>query len=392
MKLRFKPRLTLTQLILGALAGATLLTLLFKLGSLVSGFAKVEQQLPAVRASLQTLWNDPLSLPFTASQAFIALIAPGAGYTVSRLPSVLLGLLVVALTYWLLRQWYGARLSLFGVLLLITAPWFLHVARLASPSVQYALAMSLVLALSVLWHKKNRPRKLLYVSAIVGAGLLYVPGAIWLLLCLVVVERKAIVSSLRANKLHAALAGLLGLALLAPLVHDLLGRWQDFAHYLGWFGGWDQVIDFGREYVMVWWNIFIGGYHDPVYNLATLALVNVFMTLSFAVGVYLYSRHAKAARTQLLLALWLVATALISLPGPVHISLLLPLVIVLATGGIGYLLHLWLKVFPRNPLARGFGIGLIALVVLFALGYNMRSYYVAWPNNAETRQTFSHKL
>ncbi|HEY1064276.1 MAG TPA: glycosyltransferase family 39 protein [Candidatus Saccharimonadales bacterium] len=392
MKLRSMPRLTMPRVTLFALVGSAVAITLFKLGSLVPGFAGAERQLPSLTDSLQSLWNDPLSLPFTLSQAFVAAIAPSAGYTVSRLPAVLLGLLLVALIYWLLKQWYGTRLALFGVLLLITAPWFLHVARVASPSIQYALAMSIVLVLAMLWHKKERPRKLLYATALAAAGLLYIPGAVWLLICVLLAERHTIIGSIKHNTLHTTLASLLGLAALTPLIHSLIVDWHRYASYLGWFGGLDKITDYGQQFVLVWWHIFVGGYTNPTYNLAGLALTNIFMTLSFVVGLYLYSRHPKATRTRLLLALWLVATALVTLPGPVHISLLLPLVIVVVTGGIGYLLHLWLKVFPRNPLARWFGIGLVALVVLFAVGYNLRSYFVAWPNNADTRTTFSRQL
>ena len=49
---------------------------------------------------------------------------------------------------------------------------------------------------------------------------------------------------------------------------------------------------------------------------------------------------------------------LVGLGGPVGLSILVPLLYVAVATGLAYLLHEWLKVFPNNPLARGFGIGL----------------------------------
>lgn len=392
MKLRFPSRVTIpaTSTILLVLAAAGLL--LFRLGSLLPGLAAIEQPLPTVHDSLHTIWHNPLSLPFSACQLLVAIILPTGGYTASRLPSVLLGLLFVGLLYWLLRQWYGQRLAIFGTLLLITAPWFLHVGRLATNSIMYPLVVTIVLVLAAGWHRRQRPRKLLYLSALLAALTLYVPGALWLLLALVITERRNIRASLKRNRLDTVLSTVIAIALILPLLHGLLFGNTAWQQMLGWYGMPSGVVEYLKQFVMVWAHIFAGGYHQPVYNLAPLAAVNILMALSFVVGMYLYGQHAAASRSRLLLVLWLLGTALIALPGPINASLLLPIVLVLATGGIGYLLHLWLRVFPRNPLARTFGITLMAIVVVFAVAYNIREYYIAWPHNHATRQAFSRKL
>jgi hypothetical protein len=392
MKLRPPSRVTIpaTSTILLIVAACGLL--LFRLGSLLPGLAGVEQPLPTVHASLHTLWHDPLSLPFLMSQLLVAAILPTGGYTASRLPSVVLGLMFVGLLYWLLRQWYGQRLAIFGTLLLITAPWFLHVGRLATDSIVYPLIITIILVVAAAWHKQQRPRKLLYISAVLAALVFYVPGTLWMLLPLVIIEHRNIRLSLKRNRLDAALSTFLAIILVLPLLHGIFFGSTQWQQVLGWYGAPSGVIEYLKQFVLVWAHIFVGGYHQPVYNLAPLAAVNILMALSFVVGIYLYGQHAGAARSRLLVILWLVGTALIALPGPINASLLLPIVLVLATGGIGYLLHLWLHVFPRNPLARTFGITLMAVVVVFAIAYNVREYYIAWPHNHATQQTFSRKL
>jgi hypothetical protein len=56
------------------------------------------------------------------------------------------------------------------------------------------------------------------------------------------------------------------------------------------------------------------------------------------------------------------------------------------------LLHSWLKTFPNNPFARYFGIGIVSLAVIISCGYNYRSYFIAWPNTTQTKQTFGQRL
>lgn len=393
MKLRLKKlRLSNQLYLLIAATAAAIGLLLFRLGSLLPGLAAPETALPSVHDALSTVWNQPLWLPETLTQLLVAAILPSAGMTASRLPSVLLGLALVALLYWLLRQWYGYRLAIFGAVLCITAPWFLHLSRLATSDILYPLSMVVLLVLAALWHQAERKKWLVYATSIGVCLLLYIPGVIWLLPGLLLLERRNIAASIKTSKLHTGLAFLLGLITLTPLVHALIVDWRLYRPLLGIPDVLPSVATYAQQFVQVWGHIFVGGYHKPVYNLAGLPMINILMTLAFVVGVYLYGQHRKAIRTRQLAYWWLAGTAIVALGGPVARSLILPIVFVLAIGGLGYLLHLWLKVFPRNPLARAFGIGLVALVVAFAVAYNLRNYYVAWPHNQATRAAYTRQL
>jgi hypothetical protein len=70
--------------------------------------------------------------------------------------------------------------------------------------------------------------------------------------------------------------------------------------------------------------------------------------------------------------------------------LLIPLLYVFVATGIAYLLKEWLKVFPRNPVARNFGIGLLVIAIVTSVVYNVRAYYVAWPHAATTKAVFRY--
>jgi len=391
MKLRV-PRWSELSISTVFLAVFALFLLIFKLGSLTHGnLAAAEQPLPSVHASVSALWQQPLNAPFTLVQLLVALILPTTGVGSSRLPAVLIGAAFLLLMYWLLRQWYGQRLTVFSMLLLVSTPWFLHVARLATPDILYPLAMLTVLALGALWHRTERPGWLLPFSAAVFALLLYVPGAIWLSLILVVLRYRNVVGDSLTHKRLSMLSVVIWAVLIMPLLHWLLAT-HNLSRWLGYSGQWPGVLHYLHDFVAVWFHIFIGHWQQPLYNVGGMPVIDIAMTIGFLVGLYLYAEHLRAPRTRFLVLLWLAATALIALPGGAHLSLLLPIVVVFVTGGLGYLLHRWLKVFPRNPLARGFGMTLIFLVVAFAVLYNLVNYYEAWPHNLEAEQTFSRQL
>lgn len=381
--------LSLTAILLVVVSAALLLC---KLGSLTHGLAVSEQQLPSVHASVHTLIHNPSNAPYTIAQLLIALVLPGSGFTASRLPNVLIAAIITGLLYWLLKQWYGRRLALFGVALLITSPWLLHVARLADPGITSALAMTTILALAAAWHKKTWSRPLLYVTVILCVALIYIPGGVWLVAGAVVIERKALRFGIQKYSLaNRIVASLVGCLLLLPLILQLVASPKVYRTYLGWPHGLASPLTYMHHFVAVWQYIFVGGLNNPLYNVGTLALLNILMTLAFVVGLRMYGQHWRATRTQLLVTLWIIGTALAALASGDPL-VLLPIVIVLVSGGIGYLLHLWLKVFPRNPYARSFGIGLMALVVVFAVVYNLRNYYVAWPHTEAVRGVFTRKL
>ena len=84
----------------------------------------------------------------------------------------------------------------------------------------------------------------------------------------------------------------------------------------------------------------------------------------------------------------MVGTLLIALGGAVSLSLLIPFIYILVAAGIGFMLDQWYKVFPRNAIAQGVGMGLIVLAVAASCWYGLRHYFVAWPNAPATQQVF----
>ncbi len=388
MKLFIKPRLS-ARMATGIILILTSVGLLiYRLATLTGGLNWKEYYVLDIKTLVHQVWVDPTGLPLILSRIVVAAVAPTNNAFWSRLPSVLLGLILAWLLYWLTKRWYGYRLALFGTIMFISAPWFLHSARLATGDILFPLAMATLLVLGALWHQKERPQWLIYVSVVAVGLTIYVPGMIWLVMCFALFERSNILATLRAKKGHTSGATLLGLLIITPLVHSLVVNWHLYRQLLGLPATVPNVLDFGQHALQTWQYIFIGGWHIPIANLGGLPIVDILTSIAFVVGLYLYSKHPRAVRTRELVAAWLIGTILIALRGNVSIYLLLPIVVILSVGGIGYLLHLWLKVFPKNPVARSFGIVLISIVIFFAIGYNLTNYFVAWPSSPVTKAAF----
>jgi hypothetical protein len=66
----------------------------------------------------------------------------------------------------------------------------------------------------------------------------------------------------------------------------------------------------------------------------------------------------------------------------------LPGVAILDAIGLKYLYEHWFSVFPFNPLARGFAVAMISLLLLSQLAYGLRYALLAWPHNMETRKEY----
>ena len=93
-------------------------------------------------------------------------------------------------------------------------------------------------------------------------------------------------------------------------------------------------------------------------------------------------------RAKMILGYLFVSTLIISIGGPDKLVIMLPVIYILASLGISYMIVSWLEVFPRNPLARYVGIGIVCAVVGLTCIYHLDRYFVAWPNSPDTIKAF----
>ncbi len=386
--------------ILLATAGVALLCLLlwFRLGSLTHGnAAAVEVASRASADSWQVILDNPLNAPYTMVLRLVTMTGHD-GITSLRLISTLFGALAAVMFYFVALQWHRKRVALLASWLFISSSWFLHVARLGSPDILWLVS---ILAIVVLLTPNRRARKssLALPSTLIALScVLYVPGMVWLVLTGVVLQRKNIREAWAATEVtwQRILSIVASTVVLAPLVYSLARSLELIPHWLGLPSGSGLhalvPTTILQNLIGVPNSLLFHSSFDSVHWLGNLPLLGSFEIIMFVLGLYFYATHLRAARTRLIVLLAGIAWLLVGVIGLNAISLVVPVVYLLLAAGIAYILHLWLIVFPHNPIARTVGITSILLAVMLTSIYQTRGYFVAWRYNSDTSQVFHTKL
>lgn len=266
----------------------------------------------------------------------------------------------------------------------------MHVSRYASYDVVYLWAVPTLLAVLIAWERYHQRPRIAYAAIAALCSLLYVPGIVWLVLAGILLQPHLLKHSWQSakNSIGKWLLVLTPLIALTPLLIAFVRTPSLIQTWLG------LPLHFGTPSAVMH-----GLLHDvsffvyrgpatPEVWLARAPILSFFSIVMALLGALFYLKHRRAPRTRFLMAFFVIGGLLFALGGPVTISILVPLVYLLVAAGFGYLLHEWLHVFPRNPLARSVGFGLLGLAVLLTCIYEVKSYYVAWPHNTATQAAF----
>jgi len=378
--------------------GLLLGLLWYRLGSLTQGkAAEIEVATQLSSATWQAIVANPLYAPYN----FLHLIGVMLGYTgitSIRLTSTFFAIIAAVLFYFTARQWHSMRVALLASWLFVTSAWFLHVSRLGSPEILLLVSM-LAIVVILAPNRNGRHNRLALPSMLLGlTAVLYVPGMIWLVLIGAIIQRKNIREAWQVTDAlwMRTLSLLFGIVLLAPLVYAFVKTPGLTREWLGLNPSLELSLEGLKTVAYTIGNVpkslFVSSSFDPVHWLGHLPLLSSFEIIMLLLGMYFYATHIRAARTRLILTLSAVALLIIGISGITAISLIVPIVYLVVAAGIAYILHLWLKVFPNNPVARTTGIVIILLTVLLTSVYQTRSYFVAWRYNPDTVQSFQVKL
>jgi hypothetical protein len=385
---RKNANLILIALLVGLGLGAILL---YKLGSLVSGLSAGEVVTATSPVGWHGIFHQPFDLALKLIRSVVFFFAPEHGQTLTRLPNAMFGGLTIISFAWLVWLWHGTRTAALSTLLFATSAWTLHVSRLASFDVLYLWAIPTLLLVQVVLHRYGDKSIAWYGSLLTWGLLLYIPGMIWLIAAQLYVQRQLIKKTWQNYKSSSSLLlSAAAIVIWLPLLIINLTRDGQLAQWLGLPSHFPGVFHLVKQFFAVFVHLFLRGPKYPELWLDKVPILDVLTLVTAGLGVYFYSRNWRATRSQTLGLFFIVGVILVTLGGPVSISLLVALTYVFAAAGIAYLLREWLKVFPNNPLARGLGIGLVTLAVALSCTYNLRSYFVAWPHNATTKSTFRY--
>jgi hypothetical protein len=294
---------------------------------------------------------------------------------------------------YVLRRWYGIRTAILTFALFACSAWLLHVSRSSTTDIMYLFMLPMLYLAHVVIHGHNKSRTALYFWLAIQAMLLYIPGGIWFVLLNAFLQRSEILAAIKClgswlNKVGFFLATAI---LLTPLVTGLLiGSSRTVGlNLLGLPTALPSISETVHRAAEVLLFVAVRGNASDALWLNHLPLLDAFVTVVFLAGAYFYAKHWRASRTKLLFGSLFIGVVLLSLGGPITIGILVAVLFLIAAAGIAYLLHLWLAVFPRNPVARGLGIGLLSVAVAISCLYGVRQYFVAWAHHLPARTSFT---
>jgi hypothetical protein len=358
----------------------------WQLGTLTGGYSLSELNAYNASLHLKDIYHFPVNAPFTLLTHALQYLHRDS-LLVVRVAATVAGLATLTAFYWLVRYWHGQRAAIFGTVLFGTSAWFLHTARLGTPDV----LMFGVLGLTAcgVWFKHSRTALPVVLLLTLVALLLYVPGMVWFILAGVIWQLKTIDRVFKQHLWMVSVGAVLFLAILAPLGLAISHSPEMAKIMVGLPAGWPSPLHVLENLARVPFQFVFRGPLDPQHWLGRLPILDAFSLGMIFLGIYVYIKHAKLIRTQLMVVILLIGTGLVALGGAVSLSIIVPFVYILAAAGIGLLIDRWYTVFPRNPIARGVGAGLMSLAVLASCWYGYRHYFVAWPNAPETKPVFT---
>lgn len=377
-------------LLLAAGVGVVGGLLWFELGSLVAGHGQTETARAAAGSSLQAIIDNPLNFPHKVLQlGFMQLKLEAV--EAARAASAVVGFVVAAAFFYILRNWYSRRVATLGTALFVCSAWFLHNSRFGTEGIMYSLLIAVVAC--VIWMQKPRSgAPAVIATSMLLVALLYMPGMIWIILPVFFWQLGRITRLIQdQNAIVLTLMLFSILALLAPLGWALYRNTNLIWAYAGLPQTFAPPVEILKNIASVPLQLFFRGPDNPEMWLGRLALIDWFGTVMFIIGASAYFTNWRLDRTGLVAAVFVAGLLLVGIGGPVTIALLLPFVYLVITAGIAWMLQEWFRVFPRNPVARTTGAVLMSLAVLMSAYYNINHYFIAWPNTPETKEVFTSR-
>jgi Dolichyl-phosphate-mannose-protein mannosyltransferase len=360
----------------------------YQLGTLVPGFSAAELMARGNANAAEKIIADPLFLPHKLLQ-YLFMQTGNSGAFWMRSVSAIFGVIVLVIFYDIIRSWYTRRVALMAGFLFVSSAWFLHFARIGTPNVLFMLSIGL-LWVGMKLRSAHAPRiRTILASMVIVLCCLYVPGLAWLIIPMLVWQRKLIWEEFsKIPKLLSVVVGLGIFVSLTPLVYALVNTPSLVKAWLLIPNGHDVGLWVSNAWHIPTW-LSLRGPINPTYWLGHVPLFDVFSLSMLVLGLFVLNYYRLLDRVQALAAIIALSLVIVIFNGWIPLLIALPLFFVIIAAGIALFLQQWFTVFPRNPLARFVGVTAVSFLILLAGYYNYHAYFVAWPKATETKIVFS---
>ena len=368
-------------------------SLIYRLRSLTLDRSLYSERLTMQHAQTwHGIWHDIFNAPYFGLLRMLEYISHSV--IVGRLLSISLALLASWLVYYVVHKWLGWKFAAIAMVLFGTNSYVLHTGRLADPYILQLLAGLSLLALFCSIYKKPSGGALVLWSISLPL-LLYIPGTIWLVAVTLFASQSHLRSAWsESSKKLRLLISCLSTFATAPLIYFLVqttlatGSFSNISKWLGVQAPSGPIVyirQFLKLPVHLFWHT---GTNQPIVSVANLPTIGLAVGVLTLLGLYIAAGRIYNQRWRLIVSLLVVSWFAAGL-GRLNVAVTIPFLYVFAVVGLAYMLNEWHKVFPRNPLARGLGLGLVIIIVALSCSYNLRAYFVAWAHNPATVHEFS---
>jgi len=368
-----------------------IITLSLQLSSLVPGQNQFETSTLGELDHFPAPWHRAVNAPYMLLAFLFGKIVANPLYG-ARVASVVLGLFATALMYYIIRIWFNIKVATIGTLLFITSSWLLHTTHQATPLILLVVGPLLAVAPLAWFTRTKKYRTLAFMTLAAGLGIAaYIPFMFWLIiisLLVVIRKEKALLSNLKTIQFFGALG--LYVLIIIPLLLSLSHYPGQILELLGGSKTIPSISTYFTHVIQVFTSIFIHAPLLPELRIGHLPALDIFSTAMFVLGVYYLYQRKTNIKTMSLFSSMLILLLVIpfSPNSSMDTVILLPFVYIGIITGIVELINQWFSYFPRNPLARNIGISLLVFSITLTSAYHLESYFVAWPNDPDTKTVY----
>ena len=367
---------------------AIFVTYLWRLGSLTAGLSPLEASARGNSAELNLIEHSPLYALHKLLQLGFQSIDHLSTFWL-RLPSVLLGLILVGCFFYIARGWFGKLSAALATLLFALTPWVILLSRSALPDILLLSPLALLAGyLRFSRQEEKRWRTWLLVMSILGLCL-YVPGMFWVVLLAFIISRSRLRQLTQSMPIAMLTAGLiLCLIIVLPLVWAIFQDWRLIKPWLLIPAHWQGVTDSLRS---ISWSALALVWHARQHTdllIDRLAILSVAQIALMIVGTWAMWHRARIELIGLfaLAAFGIVAAGLNQ--NLMLVSFALAAAGLIVAAGLRYLYIQWRQVFPRNPLPRALALILMTSLIGAQVVFGLRYSLIAWPHTLDTRHTY----
>lgn len=363
----------------------------YNIDSFNNGVSNNEQNFINSTNSGQKLLNDPTYL-ITKIPTYLMFKLEVSNIAYYRGISAIIGAVVIISSILLIRRWFATRVAILAGWLMLSSAWFLHVSRSASPEINYLLLLPLI-SISA-WSYVSNKRKTAFLLLVIFSCLcLYTPGFVWFIVGGIIWQRKTILKEFTMlGIISKSLLVIALLILISPIIYSVYNNYNIIFSFIGLPKDIPRLDIIISNIINIPINVFYKNEYNPALWLGTLPLLDVFSSTMLFLGIYSLKHHILLFRTQLLISSSIILISLVVIGDTIPITALFPIIYILIASGIAFLLQQWFVVFPRNPIARIIATTLISFVILMVSYFHISHYFIAWPQNRDTKGAFRHSL